>query len=98
MSHLTLTQEALSDLETILESLEEQSPQAATNFAKSFEEQRERLSAFPEMGRTRDEVAPGLRSILLKPVFVAFYRVESGRAEIVRILHASRDIDATLLE
>ncbi len=92
MAELTLTTRALNDLEQIFESLEEQGPQAATNFAKSLDALQDRLCAFPELGRARDELSPGLRSVPIKPVFVAFYRLKGGRIEILRILHGHRDI------
>ena len=44
------------------------------------------------MGRRREELAPGLRSIL-QGSYVIFYRLTEERIEIVRVLHVARDID-----
>ena len=51
------------------------------------------LASTPGMGRTRDEIAEGLRSF---PVgrYVIFYRTIPEGVEIVRVLHGSRDVDA----
>jgi toxin ParE1/3/4 len=98
MAELTLTTRALNDLEQIFESLEEQSSQAATKLAENLDALQDRLSTFPELGRARDELAPGIRSIPVKPVFVVFYRLKGGRVEILRILHGHRDIASALVE
>jgi len=41
--------------------------------------------------RARDEIMPGLRSILVHP-YVIFYRTGDGAIEIVRVLHQRRNI------
>jgi toxin ParE1/3/4 len=98
MAELTLTTRALHDLEQIFESLEEQSPEGAMSFAKNLDALQDRLTTFPELGRARDELAPGIRSIPVKPVFVVFYRLKGSRVEILRILHGHRDIASALVE
>ena len=54
-----------------------------------------RLADFPLMGRARDELITGLRSVLVHP-HVVFYRVSDRSIEIVRVLHQRRDL-ATVL-
>ena len=51
------------------------------------------LRQAPFRGRPRDELRPGLRSILTEP-YVVFYRVATAAVEIVRVLHQRRDIGA----
>lgn len=53
----------------------------------------ERLTEHPELGRLRDELAPGLRCF---PVdrYLVFYRVGEEIIEIARVLHGARDLDA----
>jgi toxin ParE1/3/4 len=43
------------------------------------------------MGRSREELAAGLRSIVLKP-YVVFYRPLDDGIELIRILHGKRDV------
>lgn len=50
------------------------------------------LEEHPLAGRTRDEIRPGLRSVLASP-YVIFYRVNADIAQIIRILDGRRDID-----
>jgi toxin ParE1/3/4 len=42
------------------------------------------------MWRARDEVAPGLRSVLSHP-YVIFYRVRNDTIDVVRVLHERRN-------
>ena len=44
------------------------------------------------LGRPRDELIPGMRSILAHP-YVVFYRVAGLNIDVVRVLHQRRDID-----
>jgi toxin ParE1/3/4 len=50
------------------------------------------LAQFPEMGRSRKELAEELRSFPIKP-YIIFYKRMETYIEIVRILHQSRDIE-----
>jgi toxin ParE1/3/4 len=50
----------------------------------------ERLADEALMWRPRDEVLPGLRSVLIHP-YTIFYRVREGAVEILRVLHERRD-------
>jgi toxin ParE1/3/4 len=54
-----------------------------------------RLARHAFMGRSRDELAPGLRSVLVHP-HVVFYRVTDQSVEIARVLHQRRDLAAIL--
>lgn len=55
------------------------------------------LDRHPFAGRSRNEVRPGLRSVVANP-HVIFYRVENDAPQIVRILDGRRDIDAIFRE
>ncbi len=53
------------------------------------------LSQFPRMGRSRDDLRPGLRSF---PVgqYVIIYTIEDEDVEILHVFHGRQDIDARL--
>lgn len=51
------------------------------------------LGDFPGMGRPRDELVTGLRSLPFRR-YVIFYRVASETVEIVRVLSGYRDLEA----
>jgi toxin ParE1/3/4 len=50
------------------------------------------LEQRPLMGRSRGELAQGLRALLVDP-YIAFYLVTDSNVEIVRVLHGSRNIE-----
>ncbi|HEV3186032.1 MAG TPA: type II toxin-antitoxin system RelE/ParE family toxin [Xanthobacteraceae bacterium] len=52
-----------------------------------------RLVDWPLSGRSREELASGLRSMVVRP-HVVFYRVIGRQIEIVRVLDGRRDLDA----
>jgi toxin ParE1/3/4 len=51
------------------------------------------IAAFPEAGRSREGIRPGLRSFVTRP-YVCFYRPGEDGIEVIRILHSARDIDS----
>jgi toxin ParE1/3/4 len=52
-----------------------------------------RLQAWPQSGRDRGDILPGMRSIPSSP-YVVFYVVRTGRIEVIRVLHGRRDVEA----
>jgi toxin ParE1/3/4 len=48
-------------------------------------------------GRPRDDLRPGLRSVLAHP-YIVFYRVKESDVEIVRVLHERRNLPAVLVK
>ncbi len=83
--------QAEKDLEEILDYLEEKSTSAAEKLQVSLEERFRLLSEIPKMGNPREDLAPGLRSIVVGH-YVVFYQETEQAVEIVRILHGKRDI------
>ena len=53
------------------------------------------LVRFPEAGRGRDELSPGLRSLPVSG-FVVLYQIFEGALEIVRVVLGSRDLGGLL--
>ena len=56
-----------------------------------------RLSANPLLGRSRDEIAPGLRSYNVQQ-HVIYYRITAGTVMVLRILHGKMDAARPLKE
>jgi toxin ParE1/3/4 len=50
------------------------------------------LEDHPFAGRSRSEIRPGLRSVIVSP-HVVFYQVKNEVAEIVRVLDGRQDLD-----
>jgi toxin ParE1/3/4 len=67
--------------------------QAADNVIRGIGQACRSLDDHPYGGRARDEVRPGLRSVVARP-HVVFYRVTKDEtAEIARVLDGRRDLD-----
>jgi toxin ParE1/3/4 len=49
------------------------------------------LADFPERGRSRDDILPGLRTITMERRVTIAYRVRKSRVEIVTVAYAGRD-------
>jgi toxin ParE1/3/4 len=84
------TPRAQADLEEILGELEDKSPRKARALAVAIDKKCEALGLFPELGRSRNEILPGLRSTLVGKDHVLFYRIRGevvhGRRDLPRIL------------
>lgn len=91
MAIVSRSPQAETDLETILEDLQQKNPAVAERYAAEFYDKGKALAQFPEIGRSRLEIAPHLRSTLVHP-YVIFCRVKDDGVQILRILHGSRDL------
>ena len=67
------------------------SPDIADRLLREIEQAGERLADQALMGRARDEVMPGLRTVLVNP-YTVFYRATDANVEIVRVLHERRNV------
>jgi toxin ParE1/3/4 len=55
------------------------------------------LDTLPLSGRPREDVRPGLRSVLAHP-YVVFYRIVENDVEVVRVLHQRRNLLTAMAE
>jgi len=87
-----LSPEADQDLEEIFDYTERAFGfNQAVEYLSGFDGVFTKLVNNPELGKEREEIREGLRS-LLKEKHVVFYRILDNRIRIVRILHGSRDL------
>jgi toxin ParE1/3/4 len=93
MSSYSLTQQAADDLNEIHDFIATDNVTAALRFIDRLEEKFQAIAESPEIGRTRKELAPNLRSF---PVgnYVIFYRPIKAGIQVIRVLHGARDIEA----
>jgi toxin ParE1/3/4 len=84
---------ARADLVEIWLYIAERNPAAADRVLDAIEHSLPRDWTQSLMGRERPEVAAGIRSFVVMS-WTVFYRVEDDSADIVRIVHGARDIDA----
>jgi toxin ParE1/3/4 len=83
---------AAEDLEDIFDyTAAEFGVSQAVVYVGEFEDSFEALAANPELGRQRNEIRKGIRS-LVKNSHVIFYCIIKNRVRMLRILHVSRDL------
>jgi toxin ParE1/3/4 len=92
MSKLIISPEADQDLLEIWLYIAEDSPDDADRFLDRLEENAQKLAEFTEIGRDRPELAPNLKSFSVDR-YILYYRPDVDGIELVRILHAARDIN-----
>jgi len=92
---LLVTAQAASDLDEIENYIGADNPRAAVNFISQITENFGLLADNPGIGRRRDDIIPGLRSIS-EGNHLIFYRTRQDVVEILRILHGARDVDELL--
>lgn len=63
---------------------------AAEKVLSAIERRCKMLSRLPGLGRRRDELAAGLRSLAVGS-HVVFYRVTDDGIEVIRVLHGAQD-------
>lgn len=96
-NRVVLRASALDDLRSIFEWLErETGADFARDYVRRIRDSCQELQDFPNRGRLRADLAPGLRTILFERRAIIAYTVNAREVQIVRILHRGRDIDNAL--
>jgi len=91
MSQYVLTPLAVEDMREIARYTEKHWGATQTErYGEELELALQRLSLAPGIGKTRDAIAPGLRSFRVAQ-HVAFYLVRRNQITILRILHPRQD-------
>lgn len=90
-----IAQAAADDLEEIWVYVAQRNFDAADTLIDLLGATIVRLGEWPEMGRARPELEPGLRSFPVDS-YVVYYRATDRQVEVARVLHARRDVDAEL--
>ena len=94
MSRVSRRPHAEADILEIWGYIAEDSVVAADRWLDKLDEKFALWATQPMMGRARDELSPGIRSLAFGRYVVFFQPVPDG-IDVVRVLHGSRDIDAS---
>ena len=95
---LIVSPRANRDIDAILlHSLETWGERQKDAYKAALDRALRELVDFPEMGRSRDDLGPGVRSRRVEQ-HVIFYRVDTGSIRVLRILHGRREVRRELLE
>jgi toxin ParE1/3/4 len=98
MKEPLLTDEAKSDLAEIWATIAEaRDERTANRMNRKILASCRAKAQFPETGRSREEIAPGLRSTAVDP-YVVFFRAEHDTILVLRILHGRRDVEQIMGE
>lgn len=90
MRRLRVSREAEEDLLEIWRYVSEKSETAAVRLITEINARYETLLDHPQMGRSREELGPDYRSLVVGN-YVLFYRLIEEGIEIARVLHGARD-------
>jgi toxin ParE1/3/4 len=93
MSSIEFRPEDRDDLNEIWEFIAKDSPTAATRWVDTIEDKCRTVSDYPDMGRSRNDLEPGIQVFPVGKYAVCYRAIPNG-IEIVRVLHFSRDIEA----
>jgi len=94
MLRVRLTYSAEADLLALWLYIAEENLVAADESLDSIQATVSLLASQPEMGRSRPELADGLRSFPTRTPYIIFYLPNEDGLLVVRVLHHARDIDA----
>ncbi len=94
MARVTRRPEAETDVLDIWGFIAEDSIAEADRWVDRLDERLQLWATQPMIGRAREELAPGIRSMAFGR-YVAFFAPIHDGIDLVRVLHSSRDIDAT---
>jgi toxin ParE1/3/4 len=69
----------------------EADPDTADAYRGRLREFLAKLEDFPRRGTPRDDLRPGMRSLVFERTIVIFYRIDGSVVTILRIVHGARD-------
>lgn len=92
MKRLIFTSNALQDFQEIHDYIAKDNADRALDFISRLQERCNELVGFPGMGRKRDEIRAGYRSVT-EGEYVIYYRLPNEKTvAIMRIIHAKRHL------
>ncbi|MGI4788109.1 MAG: type II toxin-antitoxin system RelE/ParE family toxin [Janthinobacterium lividum] len=91
MSLCIFTLPARDDLKGIHDFIARDDVEAALRFVQRLEQRCKNIADMPGMGRRRDDLVPGLRSVV-EGNYIIFYRLADDNIIIQRVLQGSQDL------
>lgn len=88
-----LTDQAELDLVEIGAYIARDNEQAAQRLIERVLVKCQSIAENPRLGRARDELRPGLRSLCVGN-YLIFYRLMNSAVQVVRVLHGARDLES----
>ncbi|MFQ4140101.1 type II toxin-antitoxin system RelE/ParE family toxin [Nodosilinea sp. PGN35] len=92
MQRYVITLEASRDLQEIVDYFLERNVDAGEKFVEEFNRKCERLLQFPQIGKSYEDIRPGLRGILVVG-YVLLYKLVGEEIVIVRVVSGYRNLE-----
>ncbi|MBF2017225.1 MAG: type II toxin-antitoxin system RelE/ParE family toxin [Rivularia sp. T60_A2020_040] len=93
-----LTQPAIKDIEQIADYIAKQAGlQQSERFLSKLDGKFSKIAQFPNLGRRRDEILTGLRSLPIDDYLILYIPIENN-VEIFRVVSGYRDISVLFAE
>jgi toxin ParE1/3/4 len=92
MGSYGFSDDANADLDEICTYIESRNTKAASRLFDRIRKKCKLVAAFPEMGRSYEELIPGLRGFMIDN-YVVFYVVVGDSVQILRIVSGYSDIE-----
>jgi toxin ParE1/3/4 len=93
-----LSQPAIQDVEDISDYIASQTGlEQAERFLSKLDAKFARITQFPSLGRPRNEIFPGLRSLAMDSYLILYTETES-RVDILRVVSGYRDLTSLFTE
>jgi toxin ParE1/3/4 len=96
VSRVRLTHDALDDIDSIWLYIARDSERAADKFIAGVQDCLKQLARFPRLGRSRDELLPGVRSLVYYHHLI-FYTIDGQTITVLRIVSGFRDLTVLLM-
>ncbi len=91
MNRCIFTVPSRNDLRSIHDFIARDDVETALRFAQHLEQRCKDIVDMPGMGRRRDDLSPGLRSII-EGKYIILYRLKDQDIHIMRVLQGSQDL------
>jgi toxin ParE1/3/4 len=92
VARLSVSPHAKQDLVEVFLFIAQDNLEAAQRMHSEFQQTFLTIAGQPSMGRSRDELAAGIRSLAVGK-YVIYYRRVGRAVRILRLLHGARDIE-----
>lgn len=91
MLRLSISVNALADIDAIWRYFARQNPRAADGFIDRFYARFDLIQSGPDAGETRPDLGDGIRQTIVEP-YLILYECDAKCVNIVRVIHGARDV------
>ena len=97
MTQYIIAPVAIQDLDEITSYFASRNVDAGDRLLDQFQKKCRYLAQFPQIGRSYKTIRPYLRGVPMDG-YIIFYRIETDRIEIMRVVKGNRDLESLFSE